>query len=223
MIIYYGKPFTEEDLNNEENEVKMMKKQQFLRDTKETIDSCRALADSIHFNSSINKIYDVPVREICNALILDEEGFGFCQNKLHVVPDGILYAIIYLESVLLLLSKVNDSFKDLVLVLQQKYKHILEEPDSGIFNVNERQDKLKEKVHLIDKLRKLGNPAEIIDYFVRSGMVQKQNSDVGKIRNWRLKVAKYTAYAMNGGLLNGQFTLKNILTLVPQLGIDINL
>lgn len=49
------------------------------------------------------------------------------------------------------------------------------------------------------------------------------NSDVGKIRNWRLKVAKYTAYAMNGGLLNGQFTLKHILNLVPQLGNDINM
>ena len=82
VIIYYGKPFTEEDLNNQDNEVKVMKKQQFLKDTKETINACRAMSDSIFFNSSINKIYDVPVREICNALILDEEGFQFCQNNL---------------------------------------------------------------------------------------------------------------------------------------------
>lgn len=87
------------------------------------------------------------------------------------MPDGILYAIIYMESVLTMLSKVNDSFKDLIRVLQEKYRHILEEPDSGILNTSERQEKFKEKVHLIDKLRKLGNPAEIIDYFVRSGMV----------------------------------------------------
>lgn len=58
-------------------------------------------------------------------------------------------------------------------VLHKKYDHVLNDPDPNIMNGLERQEKLKEKKQLINKLRGLDNPAEIIDYFVRSGMLSK--------------------------------------------------
>ena len=43
------------------------------------------------------------------------------------------------------------------------------------------------------------------------------------MRNWKFKIAKYTAYCVNGGLLNGQFTMKDSLKILPNAEQDVNL
>ena len=48
-------------------------------------------------------------------------------------------------------------------------------------------------------------------------------SDIKTMRNWKFKIAKYTAYCVNGGLLNGQFTMKDILKILPNAEQDVNL
>ena len=176
-------------------------------DTEKTLKTLRDAADSMHFITTINKIYTMIVQEKANALLLDEEAFAFYQYKLKIKPKGIIFAICFMESIFKSLSRFDKAaYEHLHKVLNSRYSSEMMNPKNK---------------SLIADLRSKSQPTEVADKYNSSGINAKSSDDtVG--RNWRFKISKYIAYCVDGGLLSGQFTIVDILKILPSLEQDTN-
>jgi len=153
----------------------------------------RDAADSIFIENSSNMIYKVIVQEKVNALLVDEETCAFYQHSLEINPKGFAFSCHFLLAILRVMQKAEGQWKKIHSFLSKKYKDVLRCED----NLDGKE------------------PSEIASRFEMSAFGSHDKGDAAA-RVWREKVSRYLAYAVDGGILNSQLTLRDILIFIQQ-------
>jgi len=163
---------------------------------KEYITYLRNMADSLYsvntlHNTSQNSIYRLLIEEKANGLLLDDETYYFYQYKKDLKPKQIVFGIKYLSCILKTLSSgVSDEYMTLEKELLHKYDTEIQGDVYGVSQIKEN------------------DPTALINEFLK---LSYQGSDNIKKKLWLYKLSRYLAYCVDGGLLNGQFSLVEIL------------
>ena len=157
----------------------------------------RKVIDSIHSTKQTTHIYKPLIQEKVEALLFDEDQAQFFQNSLNIVPQqGMIYAVVFVKSILTVLRKFEQECNELLKMLNATIK--------------------KERINVGMIPREVAkDPFEIIRCFENSNMLGTKETP--ELLHWRVKVAAYLAFAVNGGLLYGNFTLKKFITYVNKI------
>lgn len=161
----------------------------------EFIGFIRNMADSLYSVNTLhvvsqNSIYRLLVDEKANGLLLDDDTYFFYQYKKDIKPKQITFGVKYLSCILKILGEVSDEYITLEKELLKKYANELQYDIYEVLNIKE------------------SDPTNLINEFLK---LSYQGTDNTKKKLWLYKLSRYLAYCVDGGLLNGQFSLVEIL------------
>ena len=161
----------------------------------EYITYLRDMADSLYSVNTLHitegkSIYDNLIKEKANGLLLDDETYFFYQYNKEIKPKQITFGIKYLCCILDILSHASEDYAGLKKLLLNKYQNEIKEDSYSIINAKE------------------ADPTRLIDEFFNRSF---HGSEFIKKKLWLYKLSRYLAYCVDGGLLNGQFSLSDIL------------
>ncbi len=147
----------------------------------------RQVVDSVYPTQRYNKYYKNIIEEKSNALLMDEDTMNFYHYNLNIQPQGIVYAVNYIRSILTILSRYNGEFpKDLIRQLKN-------------MKLVRKEDYLEESPHEIVM------SYEEISFHVKNKIY------------WTEKIARYLSHCMNGGLLCSNFTLNTLIKMMANV------
>ncbi|CEM06759.1 unnamed protein product [Vitrella brassicaformis CCMP3155] len=167
----------------------------FVQD-EDLVNECRLAADLFATLTQEHVWYRDMVEAKLNALLFNEEGFQWLSTRLKLQPSVADKARVFLKSILKIMENEN----------------VLTTPE--LLTVD------------LDGVPVVSDPLVVKDDIVRSGEElgldpHDETEDMEIYRNeWVMRVARYLAYAVDGGLLGGKFSLADVCDSVGAVGTE---
>jgi hypothetical protein len=159
--------------------------------TQITLALVRDVVDSFYSTFIPSQTYDLLIKERANCLLYDEETYEFLhfRSGKNIRPTAVIYAAMFLKSILKMLATKEAGLMALVHLLYGKIKDDLE---------TFTDPELTWETDL--------KPQEIMTKLLSKCIITSKQ-DEGEQKKWDFKIAKYFSYCIDGGLLGDNCTL----------------